>query len=158
MKSYLKTPLLALLLASLSLASAFADISVTASSVVPGADYNYVDGTAGETLTAGQVVYLKSSDSKYWKAQCDGTAAEVTAIGVALNGASANQPVRIFTSGNLNPGGTVVVGKIYLVSTAAGGIMPVDDLTTTHKVTLLGVGTTASNIAIKIHNTGATVP
>lgn len=128
-----------------------ADITVTAGNVVQGTDAVTGDGTAGETLTAGQVVYRKASDSgKFWKAQCDGTSAEATCVGIALNGGSAGQPIRIQTAGGINPGGTVAVGTVYAVSATAGGIAPITDLTTGHYITTLGVGTTTSNIKLSL--------
>jgi hypothetical protein len=39
-------------------------------------------GTAGETLSQYQVVYKKAADSKWYKAQSDGTAAEANALGM----------------------------------------------------------------------------
>jgi hypothetical protein len=56
-----------------------ADISVTAASVVPGANATLIQSTAGETITAGMAVYLKASDSRWWKAQADGTIYVVSA-------------------------------------------------------------------------------
>ena len=40
------------------------------------------EGTAGETLSQYQVVYKATADSKWYKAQCDGTAAEASALGM----------------------------------------------------------------------------
>lgn len=137
-----------------------ADITVTAGNVVEGSgSVNKKTGTSGEAITAGQVVYIKSSDSKLYKAQHDGTAEEAEAVGVALNSApGSGQPVTYITAGNLDPGGTVTVGEIYVVSATAGGIAEVSDLVSTNRVTVLGVGTTASNIKLGILVSGVQKP
>jgi predicted transcriptional regulator len=103
---------------------------------------------AGETITAGMAVYLKSSDSRLWKAQADGTAAEAAFVGVALNGASAGQPVQVQSGGEITIGATVAIGTVYVVATTAGGIAPVADLISTNYVTVVGVGTTAAILTI----------
>lgn len=136
-----------------------ADLSVTAGSVVPVTGYGYIDLIAGTTLTAGQVCYQASSDSKAYKTDCDSATAEVRRIkGVALNGASAGQPVRLQTSGDVNIGATLTVGEIYCASNTAGGAMPKGDLSTGEYVQILGVATTASNLKLSIFNSDTATP
>lgn len=134
-----------------------ADLSLTAGSVVADDGFSFVDGLAGETVLAGQVVYLKASDSKYWKAHCETSAATAQTIGILLNGASAGQPVRVMTGGTVTIGATVVVGKPYYLSTA-GLIAPVDDLAQNDWVTHLGIATTAAKIALRIQVSGVQKP
>lgn len=134
-----------------------ADMAITAANVIPVAGYNFTDGVAGETVTAGQLVYLKSSDSKYWLVDND-AAATAGLVGMALNGAAAGQPVRILTGGSVNPGGTVVVGTIYGTSSTAGGLAPSTDFASGDYVSIFGIGTTSSNIAVDIQNSGVAVP
>lgn len=136
-----------------------ANITITAANVAPATGYGFKDGTAGATITAGQTVYQDAADSNHFKlADADATAATATVVGIALNGASDGQPVRVQTTGNINPGGTVVVGKVYVQSGDAGGIAPIDDLATGDRTTVLGIGTTVSNIKLSINNSGALVP
>ena len=129
-----------------------ADITITAASVVPGANATQIQGTAGETITAGMAVYLKSSDSRWWKAQADGTSAESgvgsNTLGVALTGSSAGQPIIVDTAdtNGITIGGTTVVGTVYCVSATAGGICPWADLASTNYVTIVGVGDTSNKI------------
>ena len=130
-----------------------ADISVTAANVVPGSEAIYVDGTAGETITAGMTCYL-GTDSKYYKADNNDTAAKAVVKGIALNGASLNQPIRIQTGGTITIGATVAVGTIYVQSTTAGGIAPSADLATGNYVTILGVATTAAIIKLGLNVSG----
>jgi hypothetical protein len=130
-----------------------ADISITAANVVPDAGYSFVEGSAGEALTAGLVVYQKASDSKYWIAHCETSLATAAAVGIALHGAAANQPIRVMTAGTITIGGTVAIGTIYLLS-ASGGIMPMGDIATADWITKLGIGTTAAKISVRVHQSG----
>lgn len=117
-------------------------------------DKTYV---AGETLTAGQTCYLKSTDGKIWKAQCDGTAEEATFKGIALNAAGADQPVVLATGSDLTIGATVAVGTVYAISATAGGIAPVGDLVSTNKLTIIGFGKTATLLTLNPIETGIAV-
>lgn len=132
------------------------DISITPGSVVPDSGYQYLDTTAGATITAGQVVYIASDNTA--KLAITTTAITAAARGIALNGASAGQPVKVMTGGTITIGGTVVVGKIYIVSASGGGIAPVTDTATTQFVTILGVGVTAAKITMNINASGVAVP
>ena len=124
------------------------DLSITAGSVVKSTNANVTYGTAGETITAGQSLYLKESDGRYWKAQSDGTSAEAAFAGIALNGASAGQVLAVQTSGVITIGATVTVGIIYCVAATAGGICPSADLTSSDYVSIIGVGTTSALLAM----------
>lgn len=135
-----------------------ADIVVTAASVVLSSGNTDAGHAAGETLTAGQAVYLHT-DNKYYLAQADsGTAADRKCHGITLNGAASGQPVSVQTSGVINPGGTVTVGTIYVTSGTAGGIAPHGDLATGDYVSIIGVGLTASTIQLILNNSGVAVP
>jgi hypothetical protein len=137
-----------------------ADITVTAASVVPGSNATQIQGTAGETITAGMAVYLKSTDTKWWKAQADGTSAESgvgsNTLGIALCGASAGQPivVDVADSTGITIGATVAAGTVYVVSATAGGICPEADITAGQYLSILGVG--SSTTVIKMLTGGAT--
>lgn len=136
-----------------------ADVSITAGNVVPVAGYQFVDGIAGETITAGQTLYLKESDSRYWKADSDSaTSAVRVLVGIALNGASAGQPLRVQTAGSITIGGTVAVGTVYILSDTAGGIMPSTDVETGDYVSIVGIATTTGIILLDITNSGVAVP
>jgi hypothetical protein len=136
------------------------DISVTAANVSSYTDPTpvTVDGTAGATLTAGQLVYKDSSTGKFLGCDCDDTAVKAAVVGITLNGAANNQPIRVQTGGAVNPGGTVVVGEIYVASGTAGGIAPKGDLAQNDYVSIFGVGITSSKIQIRINVSGVLVP
>ena len=129
------------------------DISVTPANVAQGSNAIIGTGTAGETILAGKSIYKDTSDGKYKLADAD-AAATAEAAGIALNGASDTQPIDFVKFGDIDPGGTVVVGELYMVSKTAGGIAPITDLGQGDYATVLGIGTTASNIKIKIVTSG----
>ena len=136
-----------------------ADITVTAANVAPGTGavidrrYNF-----GATVTAGQVVYLDTATNTWKLADNDSSATTAVLGGVALHGGASGQPAAVLTGGNYNPGATVVVGTIYVLSSTAGGICPAADLGSGDYVAKLGIATTASNIAVAIQVSGVAVP
>ena len=134
-----------------------ADITVTATSVVP-ISASIQSGIAGETITAGQSLYIKAADGKLWKAQCDGTAEEATCVGVAMNGAAVNQPVAYVADGSVNIGGTTSKATTYVVSATAGGIAPQADLVATNRISYVGYATDATGTLVVMRRlTGAVV-
>ena len=134
-----------------------ADLTVTATSVVPISG-SVQSGIAGETITAGQSLYIKAADGKLWKAQCDGTAEEATCVGVAMNGAAVNQPVAYVADGSVNIGATTSKATTYVVSATAGGIAPQADLIATNRISYVGYATDATGTLIVMRRlTGAVV-
>lgn len=121
-----------------------ATISVTASQVLlisgPTAD-----GIAGATITAGQGLYLDTSTNTWKLAQEDGTLAESGSggFGIALNGASAGQTLKVALPGavvNLGAGAAVAVGKVLIVSGTAGSLDDVLITTQGHFQTVAAIG------------------
>ncbi len=134
-------------------------LSITAANVVPAANAVIVYGKAGETITAGQPVYRAAATRKFMKSDADSATAEVRKVfGVAVNGASLNQPIAIQKGGDLNPGATLVVGEIYCLGETAGGIVPKGDQSTGEYVTVIGVATSASNLKMGLLEANAAVP
>lgn len=132
-----------------------ADLSITAANVAPGSNASLAYGTAGATITAGQVVYFDESDSNYKLADCDSaTAAVRSPAGIAMNGASDGQPVTICKSGNVTIGAAVTAGVAYYLSATAGGIAPVADLTTGDYPVVLGIATSATILKVQILEAG----
>ena len=127
-----------------------ADISITASSVVAGANARISDGTAGEAVTAGQVVYKSSTTKKWLKADADSATPEAReGIGLALNGASANQPLKVQTGGDITLGAVLTAGVAYYLSgLTAGAICPVADVGTGEYVCLMALAKSTSVLAI----------
>lgn len=136
-----------------------ADSVITAADVL--ASVSGLQGTAGATITQGQVLYKDSSDSNKLKlADADSlTAAAKVVEGIALNAASVGQPLSyVKTDANFDPGFTATEGEIYVLSGTAGAIAPEADLASGDAVVILGVGLSTGNIKLNVNNTGATMP
>lgn len=128
------------------------DITVTAANVHPYSDATRQLVQAGEAITPGQPVYLKSSDSKYYKCDSNAGLEESGAAGIALGYApAADDYFTMQTAGDIDLGATLTVGEIYVVSGTAGGIAPCGDLTTGWYTTILGIATTAAKLQMDIH-------
>ncbi len=135
-----------------------ADLTITATSVVKGANAKISTKYALETITAGQSVYVSTTDAtKVGKHDSDGAAPLNNLYGVALNGGSVGQAIAVQTDGEYVAGATVVVGAIYLGSDTAGGIRPAADANSGDSLCVLGYGKTATTILLDINNTGITV-
>ena len=135
-----------------------ADITQTAANVLAATGAPTKDVVWGETIIAGDVVYEDANDGNKYKKAINSAEASAAAKGIALNSGSSGQPGRIQTGGNINPGGTVVVGEIYNVSPQAGKIAPDADVLSADYRTILGIGTTSSNIKLGINVSAIALP
>lgn len=123
------------------------DISITASAVIPSSQAQMADYTAGATITAGQVVYFDTSTSTVKLADADASAAASLVRGIAVNGASSGQSIKIVTSDpELTIGGTRTVGDVYILSATAGGAAPAADLAQGMYTTVIGVVVSTTKI------------
>lgn len=129
-----------------------ADLSITATNVIPSSAAVIQTGTAGEALTAGQLVYKKASDRKFYKADCDSATAEVRdCYGLAVTSSATGAPVSIViedSSLQIAASG-LTNGTIYLLSATAGGLAPAADATTGWRVTVVAVAKSATTIAFR---------
>ena len=133
-----------------------ADLTITPADVARYSGARSVHGIAGETIAAGQTLFLHT-DRKVYKADAS-TAAKAAAVGVALNGASADQPVTYLAGGGLDPGAAVAVGTVYGVTDTAGGIGAVSERAAEDFITILGVAVTTSRINVAILRSGVAIP
>lgn len=130
-----------------------ADVTITAANVSLGASASGSVVQVGEAVTAGQPLYLKAADSKYYKADANAGTAEATVTGIAMIPASADERTYMVTAGNIDIGGTTVVGTTYILSATAGGIAPETDYATGSYKTTLGTASNTSGLielAIKV--------
>ncbi|MBD9569039.1 hypothetical protein [Ensifer sp. ENS08] len=135
-----------------------ADLTITAANCISGAGARIEHGTAGETITAGKLVFLDQTTTGKWLL-ADADAATAAArgqgkIGVALNGASNGQPLAVQTEGPITIGATVVAGTTYYLSPNPGGIAPLADILTGDYVTIVGVATSTSAIRLDFQYSG----
>jgi hypothetical protein len=107
------------------------DLTLTPASFVPGPRAKYLNGLAGATITAGQVVTLNTSTNRYVLADAN-VAALIKVEGLAAHGASAGQPLAVLVEDDdLTLGATLsMTAPIYVLSDTAGGIKPSADITT----------------------------
>lgn len=132
-----------------------ADLSITAASVIAGTDANVAHGTSGATVTAGQAVYLDSTDSRYKLADANsGTAAARQPKGIALHGASAGQPLAVQTSGDITIGATLTGGVAYYLSDTPGGICPVADVGSGEYPCIIGIAKSTTVLDVNIQASG----
>lgn len=133
-----------------------ADLTVTVANVAAGSGSTRVNGTAGATVTAGQVVYLDSATRTYKLADNDSaTAAVRSPAGIALHASLSGQPLTVLTEGLITIGATTAIGTVYCLSSTAGGICPVADIGTGDYNTIIGIGTSVTAIDVKLHAAGA---
>lgn len=139
-------------------------LAVTAANCIVTGTYGKTLCQLGETVTAGQVLYQKASDSKFWKAKANGTAEESgygVTMAIALGGGVASQFVGGLTSGTITSGATHTKG--YTVYLATGAVTPGSfteteaDLTTTMYKTYVGYATTTAIMSVSFNATGITI-
>lgn len=134
------------------------DITVTAASVVKGANGLTKLGTAGATITAGQVLYLDSTTGTLKLADNNLSAAAATPVGIALNGGASGQPIEyLYEDDDFTPGATLTQGLLYVLSGTAGGIAPSADLTSGMYPSLLFIAKSAAKGVMKLVRGGAVV-
>jgi len=113
----------------------------------------------GATVSAGQPVYLDTSDSEYKLADADASEAAAKAAGVAITpGVDGGYGLIAIGGDIILVGATMSVGDSYLVSATAGGIMPEGDLATDDYVTHLGRAETTGQLNLDIKAGGFQVP
>lgn len=133
------------------------DLTITAASVLPGSNASIEHGTAGATITQGQAVYKEAATKTYKLADSDSaTAAAHDAVGIALNAASAGQPLAVQKGGQITIGATLTPGATYFVSNTAGGICPDADVGSGEEVVLLGAAISTTVLDLDINATGVT--
>lgn len=132
-----------------------ADLTITAASVVAGTGAVVEQGTAGATITAGQAVYKDSTTGKYALADSNSATAEARVPrGIAMHGASLNQPLAIQRAGPITIGATLTAGVAYYMSDTPGGICPVADIGSGEYATLIGIATSTTVLNVDIQASG----
>lgn len=124
------------------------------------------DGIASAAIPPGRSVYKKTTDSKWALAQADGTAEEAgvgTTLGLSLNEANADgQPIRVALRGarvTLGAGAAPVASQVYVVSTTAGAIALVSDVTTqNHRRSVIALGAGSNAVDVVAFAPGDDIP
>lgn len=131
-----------------------ADLSITATSVIAGADSVGENGFLGATVTAGQLVYKDSADGLWKLADANGAAALRTPGGIALNGGVSGQPVRVHKSGDITLNSVLTVNTAYFLSDTPGGICPAADLGSGEYGTFVGIAKSTTVLKVNLTSSG----
>lgn len=133
-----------------------ADLVITAASVLAGTGSTKKNGTAGASVTAGQVIYLDSATNTLKLADNDSaTAAARQPVGIALHAAGSGQPLTYLSKGPITIGATVAVGDVLCLSSTAGGIAPYADIASGDYNTIIGIATSTTVVDVQLHSAGA---
>jgi hypothetical protein len=123
--------------------------------VRPTSNTQFAKVVYGATISAGQPVYLDTSDSKYKLADANLSAAAATVRGIAMTPGVDTGYGIIATSGSIvMVGVTAAIGETYYCGATAGEINPYSDLTTGWYVTRIGTAASATQMDLAISPTG----
>lgn len=135
-----------------------ADLTITATAVVPGSGSQIKNVTSGATITAGKSVVRDSATGKWVLADSNhATVALRTAGGIALNAASDGQPLAVLTGGPITLGAILTAGVAYYQSDTAGGICPVADVGAGERSVLIGIAKSTSSLEVDIQDSGVSL-
>lgn len=130
-----------------------ADLSITEANVLAASTTTRMIAVEyGETVLKGELVYKKSADGLFWKADADTLASSIVA-GLALVGGAANAIGIIATHGPVSLGAVMTAGTEYYLSLTSGKICPRADITTGDYLTRIGAASTTSVLLLGIANT-----
>lgn len=134
------------------------DLVITPGLVIATGNVRIVQRIAAATITAGNMVYDVSASTTAGLADSNSaTAAARTPIGVALNGASAGQPLAVATSGDITIGATMVAGVAYYLSDTPGGICPVADVLAGEYPCVVGMAISTTVLRLGIQSAGVAI-
>lgn len=104
--------------------------------------------TAGESLSAGDFVYINTADSnKIYKADADAVAKK--AIGYVKSAATTGNPVTVYFEGINSNLTSLTVGSDYFLSATAGGVTTTPPSSSAQIVQYLGTAVTTTAIPFK---------
>lgn len=109
----------------------------------------------GATIAAGNSVYPLANEMALADANLSDAAAAATGIAITP-GVDTGWGLIAFGGPIILVGATLVVGETYVVSDTAGGIMPIGDLSTGERCTILGTAATTTQLNLAINPTGIT--
>jgi len=108
---------------------------------------------AGETITAGQLVYMKS-DGKVWLSKAAGTTAEQQVLGIAQESKTATQTISILIYGLDNMQTGLTVGTKYYLSDTYGGLTSTPPTASGSIVMSVGTATSTTSLVFSTQVVG----
>jgi hypothetical protein len=129
-----------------------AELVITGTQVLSEPDADFYQGIAGEAVVAGDVVYLDVLTNRLRLADANGSQDSAEVLGLALHEAANEQPLRVQTAGTVVLGATAapVVGGVYVLGAAAGGLAPVADKLAGWYTTVVGVGAANNTLRLSV--------
>lgn len=129
------------------------DLSFTPSLLVPGEGAQLTNAIAGANLVAGLVCTFNASGQAVLAAATSVASAAVR--GIAAGTSTTGQPCRLFSTGTIDFGADVLSpGRLYYLSSTAGGIMTEADLVAGNVTTQLGMALSARVLQLRIWSSG----
>lgn len=116
-------------------------------------DITGAESIAGEALAVGDIVYVDPVDQKVYKAVNNVSIDKANAKGICLNkSVAAGQPVKYLTTGDQAVGAVFSgAGKVMALSSNAGKMCDVGDVTAGQRLTLIGVTLNSSTIRLLLN-------
>lgn len=109
----------------------------------------YENDVVGENVAFGDVLYLKFSDGKWWKARAD-SYTTTPAARMALATITANNSGPLLIEGNVrNDSWSFAANKVYLSAATAGAMTTTQPSTTGNQLQVLGVAKTSTKMYFK---------
>lgn len=133
------------------------DITIVATGVTAGPNSVSETGLAAVSITAGKAVAYDPAVGAWKLADCDDATPAIRMSvkgGIALNAATAGQPVTVLRSGDVTTGSTLTAGIPYYLSSTPGGICPLADITVGKNFVYIGTATTTAILNVNIFYTG----
>jgi hypothetical protein len=125
--------------------------------VRPTANTQFSKVVYGATISAGQPLYLDSTDSEYKLADANLSAAGASVKGIAMTPGVDGGYGIIATSGSIIlVGTTMAIGETYYAGATAGEINPDADVTSGWYVSRIGTAASATQLDLSIKATGIT--
>lgn len=136
-----------------------ANVAPIPASVLKSSASNSFAGKAGEAIVAGDVLY-KHADGTMRLADSNATALTAAVKGIALNNAATGQPVDFVAQDTALALGAaaLVVGGVYVLAPVPGKMRLIDEAQAGDRISIIGVGLSATTLHVGILNTAAVVP
>ena len=138
-----------------------ANLTLTASAVIPGANAVIETGVAGTTIVAGDVLYRDTSDASKLKLADANDASSIVRLvrGIAICSAAPGQRVSYVTEDDSLTLGSALfdIGDGFIVSATPGKIAPEADLASGMYRTNLGIAVSTGAISFKPFSIGVAV-
>lgn len=110
----------------------------------------------GEAVVFGDLLYLNSTDGKWYKADA-ADQAKIKVEAMAVTGGAADTFAVVLIRGKVHLGTAVTATEVYALG-VGGGVVPKADLVAGNYLVVLGFGDVDGNLDFQPTNTGTQVP